>query len=150
MMHATEVTVIRNRLLVPLQRSYIGVKGHGIQREKVPESSPHDWTTLMERIGFTLRLPAENIAEYTRRHDEIWDELKLAIHAQGGRNYSIFAAPELNLVFGYLEVDDPAAWAKGGNSDITLRWWKYMSDIMPTNDDFSPIQTDLQRVFTLE
>jgi L-rhamnose mutarotase len=104
----------------------------------------------MERIGFTLRLPAENIAEYTRRHDEIWDELKLAIHEQGGRNYSIFAAPELNLVFGYLEVDDPAAWAQGGSSDITLRWWKYMSDIMPTNDDFSPIQTDLRRVFTLE
>ncbi|HEY2644666.1 MAG TPA: L-rhamnose mutarotase [Galbitalea sp.] len=104
----------------------------------------------MERIAFTLRLPAENIAEYTRRHDEIWDELKLAIHAQGGRNYSIFAAPELNLVFGYLEVDDSAAWAQGGSSDITLRWWKFMSDIMPTNADFSPIQTDLQRVFTLE
>lgn len=104
----------------------------------------------MERIAFTLSVPARNLAEYERRHAEIWDELKKAIHRQGGRNYSIFAVSGSDLVFGYLEIEDPDAWAAGTSSEVTERWWKYMSDIMPTNSDFSPIQTDLRMVFHLD
>ena len=104
----------------------------------------------MERIAFTLSVPAENLAEYERRHAEIWDELKDAIHQQGGRNYSIFSAPELDLVFGYLEVEDQDAWAAGTTDEVTKRWWKYMSEIMPTHADLSPIQTDLRMVFHLD
>jgi L-rhamnose mutarotase len=108
-------------------------------------NEPHRPAT--HRIAFSMLLPRENIAEYRERHDRLWPEMRAAIAAQGGSNYSIFAAPELDRVFAYLEVDDLARWEAGtGNADV-LRWWQYMADIMPTNEDFSPVVMDLTEVF---
>lgn len=99
------------------------------------------------RVAFSLILPRENIGEYRDRHAQLWPELRAAIRAQGGSNYSIFAAPELDRVFGYLEVEDLGRWHRGGASEVTRRWWSYMADLMPTNADFSPIDTPLIEVF---
>jgi L-rhamnose mutarotase len=101
----------------------------------------------MRRLAFTLLLPVESVAEYTHRHDELWPELKKAIRAQGGSNYSIFYDDETGRVFCYLEVEDEERWAAGAESELTLRWWQYMSDLMPTHADFSPIGHDLAEVF---
>lgn len=105
---------------------------------------------MTHRVAFTLQLPASAIPEYKRRHDEIWGELTTAIRAQGVHNYSIFAAPHLDVVFGYLEVDDLERWKRSGEDEVTRRWWAYMADVMPTNPDKSPIQADLQPVFHLD
>jgi L-rhamnose mutarotase len=99
------------------------------------------------RVAFSLILPHENIDEYRTRHAHLWPELREAIRQQRGSNYSIFAAPELDRVFGYLEVADLARWEAGAGSALTDRWWRYMADIMPTNPDFSPIGVDLTEVF---
>lgn len=101
----------------------------------------------MTRLAFTLLLDAENVAEYARRHDELWPELRAAIRDQGGSNFSIFYDDQTQRVLCYLEVADEDRWAVGAESELTRRWWRYMSEVMPTNEDFSPVAHDLAEVF---
>ncbi len=99
------------------------------------------------RIAFSLALPAESVPEYARRHAELWPELRAAITAQGGRNFSLFAVPAVGRVFGYLEVADEERWAAGADTELTHRWWRYMAEVMPANADFSPIGDEVHEVF---
>ncbi len=105
---------------------------------------------MTHRLCFSLQLPASSVEEYRRRHDGLWPELRDAILAQGGHNYSIFAMPDVDRVVGYLEVDDIDLWNSGGESEITRAWWKHMADLMPTNPDHSPIQAPIVEVFHLD
>ena len=52
----------------------------------------------MKRHAFTMRLKPGTVAEYKRRHDEIWPELAAAIRAAGISDYSIFL-DEATLTF---------------------------------------------------
>ncbi len=103
--------------------------------------------TIRHRLASSLVVPRASLAEYERRHRDIWPELMEAISSQGGHNYSIFAAPDLDRVFSYLEVDNLERWNAGSGAELTQRWWKYMAPIMPTNSDRSPISTELPEVF---
>jgi L-rhamnose mutarotase len=102
---------------------------------------------MIHRLAFQLALPASNVAEYQRRHDALWPELRAAITAQGGGNYSLFAAPAIDRVFGYVEVADIARWESGATTELTRRWWRYMADLMPSNPDGSPVGSPLTEVF---
>jgi L-rhamnose mutarotase len=104
----------------------------------------------MHRVAFSLELPRQSVAEYTRRHAEIWPDLRSAIAEQGGHNFSIFAIPGIDRVFGYLEVEDLERWEAGAGTDLTHRWWRYMADIMPTNADSSPRADTVHEVFHLD
>ena len=55
-----------------------------------------------------------------------------------------------NLLFGYIEIEDPALWAKSADTPINRKWWDYMADIMETNPDNSPVSIDLKNVFHLD
>ena len=44
-------------------------------------------------------------AEYKRRHDALWPEMKEMIHEFGGKNYSIFLDRDTNILFGYIEIE---------------------------------------------
>jgi L-rhamnose mutarotase len=102
------------------------------------------------RVAFSLRLPSGSVPEYARRHAELWPQLRAAIAEQGGHNFTIFAVPAIDRVFGYLEVDDPDRWAAGAGTELTRRWWRYMAEIMPAHEDGSPIGDDVIEVFHQE
>lgn len=102
------------------------------------------------RIATALRLPPDALPEYTRRHVEIWDDVRSAIRAHGGRNLTIFAAPELESVVMYVEVDDVELWQSSADTAITRAWWAHMAEIMPTAPDLSPLATDLPEIFHLD
>ena len=102
------------------------------------------------RKGFKMKLYPGMAEEYERRHNLLWLEMKDMIHEHGGSDYSIFLDPETNVLYGYIELEDEALWAKGADTAINRKWWDYMADIMETNPDNSPVCTDLRRVFTLE
>lgn len=104
---------------------------------------------MTTRIATALRLPPEALAEYERRHNEMGEAMRSSIAARGGRNFSIFAAPDLESVIIYVEVDDVELWAQGAQSEITKAWWAYMAEIMPTNDDLSPVANNLPLIFHL-
>ena len=100
--------------------------------------------------GFKMKLYPGQEAEYERRHNLLWPEMKDMIHEYGGRNYTIFLDKETNVLFGYLEIESEELWAKSADTAICRKWWDYMADIMYTNEDNSPVSVDLQNVFHLD
>ena len=100
--------------------------------------------------GFKMKLYPGMEKEYEDRHSKLWDEMKEMIHEHGGRNYTIFLDSETNTLFGYIEIGDEEKWKKGADTAINRKWWHYMSDIMETNEDESPVCVDLKPVFHLD
>lgn len=99
--------------------------------------------------GFKMHLFPGMEAEYKKRHDALWPEMKEMIREYGGKNYSIFLDSETNTLFGYIEIESEEKWAKSAETAICQKWWAYMADIMDTNSDNSPVSRDLIPVFHL-
>lgn len=104
----------------------------------------------MVRKGFKMKLHPGCEEEYARRHAALWPEMGDMIRAHGGRNYSIFLDRETLTLFGYLELEDPALWARSAKTEVCRRWWDHMADIMDVNEDNSPVSVDLEEVFHLD
>ena len=100
--------------------------------------------------GFKMKLYSGMEAEYEKRHNELWPEMKDMIHEYGGKNYTIFLDKETNTLFGYIELESEELWAKSADTEICKKWWAYMADIMDTNPDNSPVSIDLVPVFHLD
>ena len=110
-----------------------------------------DSTAVMPvRKGFKMHLHPGMEDEYVRRHDELWPEMKAMIHEYGGRNYSIYLDRETNVLYGYIEIEDEARWAKSAETSICRKWWDYMAPLMKVNPDNSPVAEDLIPVFHLD
>jgi len=103
----------------------------------------------MIRKAFVLAVHPGQEAEYERRHRPIWPELERVLRAHGVTSYSIFLHPETRQLFGVVELEDEARWQAIAETPECRRWWKYMSDLMPTNPDASPVSHELREVFRL-
>ena len=99
---------------------------------------------------FKMKLKPGYEAEYKRRHDELWPEIREMIHKAGGSNYTISLDPETLVLYGYIEVEDANKWAESADIPINRKWWDYMADIMETNPDNSPVTESLPVVFHLD
>ena len=83
----------------------------------------------MERYAWKATVLPEKLPEYIRRHNEIWPEMKEALHQAGIRNYTIWNVG--NELFGYYECDSIAAAARvQAESPVVNRWNEYMKDVM--------------------
>ncbi len=100
--------------------------------------------------GFKMKLYPGMEAEYEKRHNQLWPEMKDMIHEHGGKNYTIFLDRETLTLFGYIEIENEELWAKGADTAINRKWWDFMADIMETNPDNSPVSIDLKTVFHLD
>ena len=100
--------------------------------------------------GFKMKLYDGMEAEYEKRHNELWDEMKDRIHRYGGKNYTIFLDKETNILFGYIEIESEELWAASAETEICKKWWAFMADIMETNPDNSPVSVDLKNIFHLD
>ena len=58
----------------------------------------------MERYAWKAAVLPGKIAEYCRRHDEIWPEMLEMFRRAGIQNYSIWQTGD--TLFGYYECDD--------------------------------------------
>ena len=103
----------------------------------------------MQRVAFKMKLFKGKEAEYKKRHDEIWTELKELLKRAGIRDYSIFMDEESNYLFAYLTIDDEKRLNELRNEPVMKKWWSYMKDIMETNEDNSPVAIPLKEVFYL-
>lgn len=102
------------------------------------------------RKAFKMQLFPGNVEEYKRRHDEIWAELAILLKETGISDYSIFLDEETNTLFGVMNVKDSAKLDELPQHPVMQRWWAFMSDIMATKEDQSPISIPLQEVFYLK
>lgn len=71
------------------------------------------------------------------------------IHEYGDSNYSIFLDEHTYALFGFIELEDEALWARSAQTEISWKWWAYMADIIETNADNSPVSQDLTPMFNL-
>lgn len=88
--------------------------------------------------------------EYERRHRPIWDDLAQVLRDHGVSNYSIFLDIETSQLFGYAEIESEEMWQTIADTEECKRWWAFMKDVMPTNDDNSPTSVELREVFHLD
>ena len=58
----------------------------------------------MNRFAWKGNVMPGKLAEYKRRHDEIWPEMTKVLNDAGIRNYTIWNIR--NELFGYYECDD--------------------------------------------
>ena len=103
----------------------------------------------MHRVAFKMKLFKGKEAEYKKRHDEIWPELKSLLKTTGIEDYSIFLDKETNVLFGILKVEDTLKLDELPNHPVMRKWWSYMKDIMETNEDGSPVSVRMSEVFYL-
>lgn len=103
----------------------------------------------MIRKAFRMSVHPGQHGEYQRRHDPIWPELEHVLRAHGVRSYSIFLDPATHELFAYAEIESEARWQAIAATDVCRRWWRHMSEIMPSKPDGSPVSSDLREVFHL-
>jgi L-rhamnose mutarotase len=104
----------------------------------------------MIRKAFRMSVHAGRQAEYERRHDPIWDELRETLFRHGVRDYSIFLDPESGDLFGYALIESEERWRAIATTEVCRRWWRSMSELMPSNPDASPVSRELREVFHIE
>ena len=105
----------------------------------------------MERMAWKGRIKPGCKAEYIRRHDEIWPEMKALLKEAGICNYTIFANGE--ELFGYYECEKGIEFAERtqAESPIVDRWNEYMKDILELEmDPVTGAQPKLEPVFRLD
>lgn len=88
--------------------------------------------------------------EYKRRHDEIWPELAAELKAAGISDYSIFLDEETLTLFAVQKLGEHNTAADLAKSAVVQKWWSFMSPLMETNPDGSPVAKPLQEVFHLD
>jgi L-rhamnose mutarotase len=101
----------------------------------------------MIRNSFKMKLKPGNVAEYKRRHDEIWPELSRALSAAGVSDYSIFLDEETLTLFAVQKLTPHNTAAKLSNLPIVRKWWDSMAPLMETHPDNSPVAKPLKEVF---
>ena len=104
----------------------------------------------MRRNAFAMRLKPGCEAEYKKRHDEIWPELKEELHKAGVSDYSIYLDFKTSTLFAYQCLADNATDGELANREIVKRWWNMMKDLMETNPDESPVTESLMEMFHMD
>ncbi|MGO4587790.1 L-rhamnose mutarotase [Paenarthrobacter sp. 2TAF44] len=103
------------------------------------------------RVCFRSSIQPELMDEYKRRHAAVWPEMLRALKDAGWNNYSLFLAPDGQLI-GYLECDDyETAQARMAVTDVNARWQAEMATLF-SNSELPPDQgfEIVEEVFNLE
>ena len=104
----------------------------------------------MKREAFKMFLKPGCEAEYEKRHNAIWPELKKLLSENGVCDYSIYWDKDTNILFASQKVQGEESSQDMGSNPIVRKWWAYMADIMETNPDNSPVSIPLKEVFRME
>lgn len=104
----------------------------------------------MNRVAFKMYLKPNCVAEYKRRHDELWPEIKELLAKEGVSDYSIFLDETTNTLFAVQKISGEGNSQDLGSNPINQKWWDYMADISVVNPDNSPVTELLTEVFHLD
>lgn len=97
-----------------------------------------------------MKLKSGAVAEYKKRHDEIWPELQKELRAAGISDYSIFLDEETLTLFAVQKLADNNTAADLPQNPIVRKWWDFMAPLMETNPDKSPATKPLREIFHLD
>ena len=105
---------------------------------------------MMKRDAFVMRLKPGCIAEYRRRHDQIWPELVRKHTEYGICDYSIFFDEKTLTLFAFRRIADGASPERMREDDLVRRWWDYNADLMECHPDHEPVSVSLTEVFHMD
>jgi L-rhamnose mutarotase len=100
--------------------------------------------------AFRMTLHPGQAAEYRRRHDALWPELRDALYDAGIQSYRIYLDEPSGALFAVMEVARENGLDALPGLDVMQRWWAMMADIMATNPDHSPQEVALAPMFDLD
>ena len=106
----------------------------------------------MIRNAFKMKLKPgpDVVAEYKRRHDEIWPELSAALAAAGVSDYSIFLDEETLTLYAVQKLSENNTADGLKDLPIVRKWWDYMAPLMEVEPDNAPVVTPLREVFHMD
>ncbi len=104
----------------------------------------------MNTHAFRMKLKPGTIAQYRRRHDELWPDLAQALHDAGIYDYSIFLDEETLHLFAVLKLRPDNTSAVLPQQEVMRRWWDYMADLMETEPNNRPREWPLTPMFYFE
>lgn len=105
---------------------------------------------MIEKIAFKMKLKPGNTEEYKKRHENIWPALKSLLKKNNISDYTIFLDEGTDTLFAVQNTSIQNSSQNLGDNDIVKKWWAYMSDIMETNPDHSPVSTPLKKIFHMD
>ena len=97
-----------------------------------------------------MKLKPGAVAEYKKRHDEIWPQLAQAIRAAGISDYSIFLDEDTLNLFAVQKQSANSTAAELPGHPVVKKWWAYMAPLMEVNADNSPVCGELSAMFHLD
>jgi L-rhamnose mutarotase len=104
----------------------------------------------MQRHAFKMKLKPGVVAEYKKRHDELWPELRRELRTAGISDYSIFFDEETLTLFAVQKLTEDHTAPALPNSPAVQKWWHYMAPLMEVHSDNSPVTKPLIEVFHLD
>jgi L-rhamnose mutarotase len=103
----------------------------------------------VNRRAFRMKLKPGAVAEYRRRHDELWPELAQLLGDAGIYDYSIFLDESTLDLFAVFKLRADDAIATLPMHPLMRRWWDSMADLMEVEPGNRPREWPLTRVFHL-
>jgi L-rhamnose mutarotase len=104
---------------------------------------------IVESHAFRMQLKPGTIADYKRRHDEIWPELAEAISAAGIYDYSIFLDEKSLALFAIYKVRPNDRRKELASLPVMRRWWDSMAPLMEVEPGNRPREWPLTPMFHL-
>lgn len=102
-----------------------------------------------ESVAFCLRLRAGCEAEYQRRHDDLWPDMRQALLDAGMLHYEIHLEPQSLLLFAFMVRRKAHTMDSLPQHPAWKRWQSHMADIL-IQDDGLPLRVPLQRMFWMQ
>lgn len=103
----------------------------------------------VQTLAFKMQLKPGVVAEYKRRHDELWPELTQALREAGIFDYWIFLDEDTLALFAVLKRRPGPAFDALPQLPVMRRWWDHMAPLMETEPDNKPRQWPLPALFHL-
>jgi L-rhamnose mutarotase len=94
-----------------------------------------------------MKLKPGTVAEYKRRHDELWPDLGRALSEAGIYDYSIFLDEETLHLFAVLKLWPDHKIEALPAKPVMQRWWDYMADLMEVEPGNRPREWPLEQMF---
>lgn len=101
----------------------------------------------MTARAFRMKLKPGTVAEYKRRHDELWPDLARALREAGIYDYSIFLDEETLHLFAVLKLWPDHKIEALPAKPVMQRWWDYMADLMEVEPGNRPREWPLTEMF---
>ncbi len=105
--------------------------------------------TSLNRRAFMMSVDPDKKQECLDYVSKVSSDLTNQMKKNGIHQYSLFLDQDSCLLFGFLEYRSERGLETFTSSEECKQWWKETSQFIISNEDNSPISTDLQEVFRL-